>query len=182
MKILETSRLMLREFIPEDAEQLNLVLSDPETMWGLRDYEHRRAVQALKARTYNGADPLRASAYPKVLDPFHWDGVVETPAFFALAPVDSLAPEVDPGGSMPAQMLECSTPAARQKGRLQEGADADIVVFDPQTIADRSTFEKPMEPSVGVHYLLVGGTPIIDDGKLVPDIFPGRALVGPGRH
>ena len=83
---------------------------------------------------------------------------------------------------MPAQMLERSTPAARKKGRLQEGADADIVIFDPQTIADRSTFEKPMEPSVGVHYLLVGGTPIIDDGRLVPDIFPGRALVGPGKH
>jgi N-acyl-D-aspartate/D-glutamate deacylase len=82
---------------------------------------------------------------------------------------------------MPAQMLERSTPAARQKGRLQEGADADIVVFDPQTIADRSTFEKPMEPSVGVHYLLVGGTPVIDDGKLIPDVFPGRALLGPGK-
>jgi len=38
-----------------------------------------------------------------------------------------------------------STPAARQKGRLQEGADADIVVFDGGTIGDRSTFEKPME-------------------------------------
>jgi N-acyl-D-aspartate/D-glutamate deacylase len=82
---------------------------------------------------------------------------------------------------MPAQMLERSTPAARQKGRLQEGADADIVIFDPQTIADRSTFEKPMEPSVGVHYLLVGGTPLIDEGKLVPDVFPGRALLGPGK-
>jgi N-acyl-D-aspartate/D-glutamate deacylase len=82
---------------------------------------------------------------------------------------------------MPAQMLERSTPAARQKGRLQEGADADLVIFDAQTIADRSTFEKPMEPSVGVHYLLVGGTPVIDEGKLVPDVFPGRALVGPGK-
>jgi N-acyl-D-aspartate/D-glutamate deacylase len=82
---------------------------------------------------------------------------------------------------MPAQMLERSTPAARRKGRLQEGADADVVVFDPQTIADRSTFEKPMEPSVGVHYLLVGGAPLIDEGKLVPDIFPGRALLGPGK-
>jgi len=82
---------------------------------------------------------------------------------------------------MPAQMLERSTPAAHQKGRLQEGADADVVIFDPQTISDRSTFEKPMEPSVGVHYLLVGGTPLIDDGKLVPDVFPGRALVGPGK-
>ena len=82
---------------------------------------------------------------------------------------------------MPAQMLERSTPAARHKGRLQEGADADVVIFDPQTIADRSTFAKPMEPSVGVHYLLVGGTVLIDDGKLVPDLCPGRALNGPGK-
>ena len=83
---------------------------------------------------------------------------------------------------MPAQMLERSTPAARHKGRMQEGADADIVIFDPQTIADRSTFAKPMEPSVGVHYLLVGGTVLIDEGKLVPDVFPGRALLGPGKR
>ena len=82
---------------------------------------------------------------------------------------------------MPAQMLERSTPAARRKGRLQEGADADIVVFDPQTIRDRSTFEKPMEPSVGVHELVVGGTLVIDDGKLVPDVYPGRAVLGPGK-
>ncbi len=82
---------------------------------------------------------------------------------------------------MPAQMLERSTPAARQKGRLQEGADADIVVFDPQTISDRSTFEKPMEPSVGVHELLVSGTLVIHDGKLVPDVYPGRAILGPGK-
>ena len=82
---------------------------------------------------------------------------------------------------MPAEMLERSTPAAHQKGRLQEGADADIVVFDANTIRDRSTFEKPMEPSVGVRYLLVGGTLVVDEGKLVPDVFPGHALLGPGK-
>jgi N-acyl-D-aspartate/D-glutamate deacylase len=82
---------------------------------------------------------------------------------------------------MPAEMLERSTPAARRKGRLQEGADADIVVFDAGTISDRSTFEKPMEPSVGVRYLLVAGTVVVDEGKIVPDVFPGRALLGPGK-
>ena len=82
---------------------------------------------------------------------------------------------------MPAQMLERSTPEGHKKGRLQEGADADIVVFDPRTITDRSTFQKPMEPSVGVHFLLVGGTLVVDNEKLVPDVFPGRALVGPGK-
>jgi N-acyl-D-aspartate/D-glutamate deacylase len=83
---------------------------------------------------------------------------------------------------MPAEMLERSTPAARQKGRLQEGCDADIVVFDAATIRERSTFEKPMEPSVGVRYLVVGGTLVVDEGKLAPDVFPGRAILGPGKN
>jgi hypothetical protein len=82
---------------------------------------------------------------------------------------------------MPAEMLERSTPAARQKGRLQQGADADITVFDPQTIADRASFGKPMEASVGVRYLVVGGTLLVDEGRIVPDVFPGHALVGPGK-
>jgi inner membrane protein len=69
-------------------------------VWAVRDYEHRRAVSALEARTYNDAEPVRASAYPTMIDPFHWHGVVETPAFFALVPVNSLGPEVDPGEQM----------------------------------------------------------------------------------
>ena len=82
---------------------------------------------------------------------------------------------------MPAQMLERSTPAGHQKGRLQEGADADIVVFDAAKISDRSTYAKPMEPSVGVRYLLVGGTILVSEAKIVPNVFPGRALRGPGK-
>jgi N-acyl-D-glutamate deacylase len=65
---------------------------------------------------------------------------------------------------------------------LQEGADADIVVFDEKTITDRSTFQKPMEASVGVQYLLVGGTLIIDDSKIVSDVFPGKAMRGSGKR
>ncbi len=83
---------------------------------------------------------------------------------------------------MPAEMLERSTPAARQKGRFQEGADADIVVFDAAAISDRSTFEKPMEPSVGVRYLVVAGTVVVDEGKIVPNVFPGRALLGSAKR
>jgi N-acyl-D-aspartate/D-glutamate deacylase len=83
---------------------------------------------------------------------------------------------------MPAEMLERSTAAARQKGRLQEGADADIVVFDAGTIRDLATFEKPMDPSLGVRYLVVGGAVVVDEGKVVPDVFPGRALLGPGKR
>ena len=79
---------------------------------------------------------------------------------------------------MPAQMLERSTPAARYKGRLQEGADADIVVFDAETVTDRSTFEQPKLPSEGIKYVLVGGTLVVDSGKPVEGVFPGKALVG----
>jgi len=82
---------------------------------------------------------------------------------------------------MPAEVLELSTPAGHRKGRLQEGADADIVVFDPATITDRATYQHPIEPSTGVHYLLVAGTVVIDGAKLVPDTYPGQALLGPGK-
>jgi inner membrane protein len=88
----------------------SLALLGVVLMWGVRDYEHRRAVNALAARDYNGADPLRVSAYPKAIDPFHWDGVVETPAFFALAPVSSLGPDVDPEGRLEIRYKPEETP------------------------------------------------------------------------
>jgi inner membrane protein len=79
-------------------------------LWGLRDFEHRRAVSALAARTYDGAEPVRVSAYPTLTDPFQWYGVVETPAFFALAPVNSLGPEVDPEGHLEIRYKPEETP------------------------------------------------------------------------
>jgi N-acyl-D-aspartate/D-glutamate deacylase len=77
---------------------------------------------------------------------------------------------------MPAQRLEKATTAARHKGRLQEGADADIIAFDPRTVSDRSTYQSPREPSVGMQYVIVNGTVLIDRGKLVPDRYPGRPV------
>jgi inner membrane protein len=95
---------------PRGRVAATLALVGVVLMWGLRDYEHRRAVNALEARTYNGEDPLRVSAYPKWIDPFHWDGVVETPAFFAMAPVNSLDPEVDPEGRLEIRYKPEETP------------------------------------------------------------------------
>jgi N-acyl-D-aspartate/D-glutamate deacylase len=78
---------------------------------------------------------------------------------------------------MPAQVLERSTPSARLKGRLQEGADADVVIFDLQTITDRATYQHPMETSAGVEYLLVGGVMLVDKEKLMGGVFPGKAIL-----
>jgi inner membrane protein len=69
-------------------------------LWGVRDYEHRRAVSALEARQYEGVDPIRVSAYPYWFNPFRWHGVVETQNFFATMLVDSAGPDVDRGGQM----------------------------------------------------------------------------------
>ncbi len=85
--------------------------------WGLRDYEHRRAVAVLQSRIYKEADPMRASAYPYMINPFRWHGVVETASFFATMDVDSLAPEVDPAGDMQIHYKPEETPvtlAAKQ--------------------------------------------------------------------
>lgn len=82
---------------------------------------------------------------------------------------------------MPARRIAASASVMRTKGRVQEGADADLSIFDPRTIVDRATFEKPMQASVGMQHVLVNGTFVVRDGKLVPGVFPGRGVVGDGR-
>lgn len=65
-------------------------------LWGVRDYQHRRAVSAMGALTYGGQDALRLSAFPYPGNIFKWYGVAETGSFFQRMMVDSSVPEVDP--------------------------------------------------------------------------------------
>lgn len=62
----------------------------------VRDFEHRRAVNALNARTYHGEDPLRTSAFPQPINPFSWNGVVETQDSLEMTPVDAGSGDIDP--------------------------------------------------------------------------------------
>jgi len=64
-------------------------------IWGFRDFQHRRALNAMGALLYQGSVPLKLGAYPYMIDPFHWRGVVETEAFFQTVPVNSMTPEVE---------------------------------------------------------------------------------------
>jgi inner membrane protein len=86
----------------------------------VRDFEHRRAVNALNERTYRGEDPLRASAFPQPIDPFSWNGVVETQDFFQMAPVDSGSGEIDPQNMAIVRFKPEETPVtlAAKKSRL----------------------------------------------------------------
>jgi dihydroorotase/N-acyl-D-amino-acid deacylase len=75
-------------------------------------------------------------------------------------------------------------PAARMRladrGVLKEGMWADVVVFDPETIRDRATFENPNQLSEGMRFVLVNGVPVIEEGKMT-NALPGKVLRGAGR-
>jgi dihydroorotase len=80
---------------------------------------------------------------------------------------------------MPAKRLERRAPQMKDKGRIRVGADADIVVFDPLTVSDTSSYEEPAKYSVGMKYVLVNGVFVVKDGALQSEVAPGRAVRAP---
>ena len=77
--------------------------------------------------------------------------------------------------------LERFAPMLKRKGRVQAGADADLTLFDPATVIDRSTYEKPAVPSEGIRHVIVGGTPVVRDGRLLEGVLPGKPVRAPVR-
>lgn len=88
--------------------------------------------------------------------------------------VISLAEAVRRLTSLPAENLKLEG-----RGRLEEGYFADVVVFDPETVADRATFDEPHQLAVGVRHVFVNGTSVLRDGEHT-GATPGRVVRGPG--
>jgi dihydroorotase len=83
---------------------------------------------------------------------------------------------------MPAQRLEARVPAMRHKGRLRVGADADITIFDPAAVADRSTYREPSLAPVGIQHVIVNGVSVVANGQAVDfrgGVAPGKAVRAP---
>ncbi len=76
----------------------------------------------------------------------------------------------------PARLLEGHVPAMRRKGRVAAGADADIVVFDPATIADQATYSASTRTTAGIRHVLVNGAFVVRDAQLVQEARPGRPV------
>jgi hypothetical protein len=76
----------------------------------------------------------------------------------------------------PAMLLQERVPAMRRKGRITKGSDADIVVFDPETITDQATYSDSTRPSSGIRHVLVNGTFVVCDGHLNTNAQPGRPV------
>ncbi len=114
-----------------------------------------------------GAHPRSAGTFSRVLGYYVRERKV-LPLMLALAKMTI----------MPARRLEPVAPQMKNKGRLKEGADADITVFDPNRIRDTATFEKGLSFSTGIDHVIVNGVPVVRDGNTVPHTFPGKPVLG----
>jgi N-acyl-D-aspartate/D-glutamate deacylase len=80
---------------------------------------------------------------------------------------------------LPARRLEKHVPMMKYKGRIKIGADADITIFDAERVIDKATFEEPAKYSEGIQHVLVNGVPVVRNGQLQTEAFPGRAVRAP---
>jgi N-acyl-D-glutamate deacylase len=71
---------------------------------------------------------------------------------------------------------ETGLKAMQERGRMQPGMVADIVVFHPEKFQDNSTYENGSIPSTGMKSVLVGGTVVLQDDKILADTFPGQPI------
>ncbi len=91
----------------------------------------------------------------------------------------SLMEAIRKSSLIPAQTLEKYTKQMASKGRLKVGADADIIVFDLDKVEDRATYVDPTLTSAGMSYVIVNGTPVIDNGVLDTKARPGKPIRRP---
>jgi dihydroorotase len=76
----------------------------------------------------------------------------------------------------PAERLQQRVRSMTQKGRVRAGADADLTIFNSDTVIDRSTYTEPAIPSGGIEYVLVNGVVVVDSGELVEGVRPGKPV------
>jgi N-acyl-D-aspartate/D-glutamate deacylase len=78
---------------------------------------------------------------------------------------------------LPAKFLEENGVAQMAyKGRIQVGADADVTIFDPKTVKDNSTIKQGGLPATGIPYVVVNGTIVVKDSKVLKGVYPGKAI------
>ncbi|MDX1645590.1 MAG: amidohydrolase family protein [Longimicrobiales bacterium] len=113
--------------------------------------------------------PRTSGSYSKVLGQYvREEGVLELEEAVAKMTV------------LPARVLQDRAPAFLRKGRLQVGMDADITVFDPETVIDRATYTDATIPAEGIPWVIVGGQVVVDGGELT-EARPGVGVRAPRR-
>jgi len=135
--------------------------------WIIKGIQDKRTMIGSDGMPYApGAHPRTAGTFSRVLGRY----VREQKAVTLMEALKKMT-------IMPAQRLEAIAPMMYQKGRLQVGTDADITIFDPNTIIDKADFDG-LKYSEGVKYVLINGVLIVDNQEVVENTFPGKAIVG----
>ena len=113
------------------------------------------------------AHPRTAGTFARVLGKYvREEGVI------------SLPQAIEKMTLLPAQRLEGIAPMMRFKGRVQVGCDADLTVFDPETVLDKATYDRGLAFSEGIRYVLVNGVLVVKAGRTMEGVFPGRPVHG----
>ncbi len=124
-------------------------------------YRHEAVMVASDATLDRGmGHPRACGTFPRVLGPYVRNGVL------------TLDDAIRRMTVLPARQLGLAA-----KGHLSVGADADVLIFDPETVNDRAAFSEPLAPPVGIEWVLIGGKPVLRDG-LILDRRAGRSVRG----
>ena len=140
--------------MPED--ELRMLLADPHTMVGS---------DTIIEPGHNN-HPRGAGTYSRLFGKYVREEQVLT-----------MMDAIKKSSYYPAKRMESAAPSMQYKGRIEVGADADITIFDPNTIIDKSTVEAPGTHSVGVEYVLVNGVLVKNKDGLVDVEKPGQPIL-----
>jgi dihydroorotase/N-acyl-D-amino-acid deacylase len=162
---------VIMDLILEDAVPpmfVSFIMNEPDVQLALRQpwaaFCTDSSIQAMDGPLFEGSPHPRAyGAFTRVLGHYVRDERV-------LALPDAIRKAT----SLPAQFL-----GIRDRGLVREGFYADLVIFDPDTVADNATFEKPHQYSAGISYVLVNGEVVVDHNR-ISAARPGMVLRGPG--
>ena len=131
---------------PEDAEVLGESMSEDDVKWFIADPR----IMFCTDGALQGAHPRGAGAFPRILG-----------RYVREQKVISLQEAIRKATSLAAEQI-----GLKDRGRIAVGYKADLVLFDPKTVIDKSTVEKPLEPPVGIEAVMVNGKWAVDGGKV----------------
>jgi dihydroorotase/N-acyl-D-amino-acid deacylase len=147
-------------FFTWNEDALRLVLQQP---WASVGQDAGAAIPDSTGGLPGSGHPRAFGTFPRILGHYVRDEHV-IPLEMAIRKMTSLAAE---------------RVGLHDRGLLRPGMYADVVVFDPATIADRATYDRPKLVSAGMRYVFVNGVAVVDSGR-VTNALPGRGLRGPG--
>lgn len=136
--------------------ELEMLLRDPDTMIGS---------DTIIEPSYNN-HPRGAGAYSRVFGKYVREEKVL-----------SIMDAIKKVSYLPAKRMESSAPSMKYKGRIEVGSDADITIFNPDTIIDKSTVKDTGAPSVGVEYVIVNGIIVKNKEGIVKGVKPGKPVM-----